>query len=677
VAAFSEGLSGPAAAPPTDGCGLLAAEYDWSKSDFGPRDRWEPAVEAVVRTLIEATAPMAYLHGRGYAMAYNDRFADLLGARHPRSWGQHADLAVPEIWSRRGYAEAVDNIFAGGRAFHDQGENLDLRGRHQKHPEWAYLARSYSPVRDSDGSVLGILVVVVEIAPVLVLVGGGEHDDQGAASWRGIELWDETVARRPLIWSGFRAGARSPEAGVAESDQRFIEGQGQSILPINGPDIRGTIGYLGMRRHLPDVQMVTLAARDPNLTTETGAGGEFYDVFSLPDGRLAITIGDVMGVGVAASAVMAQVKMGLRGAALTSSDPNAIFTELDEVVSRLDRTRPVAHGRELGREQGRELGNGRGLEGGAMQSRKQGPEVSVSAGFGGELLVTALFGIFDPATGELLLASAGNPPPAIVRRREAVGAADREGSVESERAADFGPAADSELRARPRRLVEFAGVEPGPPLGVSGDRPVLHLVLEEGDALVAFTEGLIERQEQSLAQGQTRLLRTLGTMSSTAPRSISQHVVDELIGGQGLEHDCALLVVVRDNRVHQTASMLVPPHAIAVRGARRWVRDQLQSWGLDEGVVDDAVMSVSELVTNVGLHAGTTARVTMELADRLLVTIEDTGTWGSPRPGPEDHSASQGRGLALVAAISDAMGHARGAEGSTVWFELALDRKGR
>ena len=659
MAAFSEGLSSPVADPPAVGCRLLAAEYDWSHSDFGPQDRWEPAVEALVRTLIEAAAPMAYLHGTSYAMAYNDSFADLLGARHPRSWGQHAELSMPGLWARPGYAEAVDSTFAGGPAFHDDGEMLDLKGRHQKHPEWAYLARSYSAVRDSDGSVLGILVVVVEIAPMSVLVGGGEQDAQGAARWRGIELWDETVARQPLIWSGFRAGARSPEGGVAEPDQRFVEGDGQLILPINGPDIRGTIGYLGMRRHLPDVQMVSLATRDPNNTTETGAGGEFYDVFSMPDGRIAITLGDVMGVGVAAAAIMAQVKVGLRGAALTSYDPNVIFTELDGIVSSLDRTWPAAHGRDMGRERGRDLGLEQSREDREL-GRDHGPEKAGRAGFGGELLVTALFGIFDPVTGELVLASAGSLPPAVVRRRTAAGLP-----------------ADSEGPADSGRVAEFVGVEPGPPLGVSGDRPVLHLVLEEGDALVGFTEGLIERQRQSLAQGQTRLLGILGTMSSTAPRSISQHVVDELIGREGLEHDCALLVVVRDNRVHQMASMLVPPHPIAVRGARRWVSDQLQSWGLDEGLVADTVMSVSELVTNVGLHAGTTARVTMELADRLLVTVEDTGTWGSPRPGPEDHSASQGRGLALVAAVSDAMGHARGAEGSTVWFEIALDCKGR
>jgi anti-sigma regulatory factor (Ser/Thr protein kinase) len=625
---MSQGFSPAADEPPAAGCATLAAKYDWSHSELGPRDQWDPVVEAVVATLLEATAPMAYCHGAGHAMVYNDRFADLLGARHPRAWGQRAALVMPEVWSRPGYAEAVDAVLGGGPSFHDDGEMLDLKGQGQSNPDWAYLARSYSAVRDTDGAVLGVLVVVVEIAPVLVLAEGAEQGDQDAARWGGIDLWDQTSARRPLIWSGFQSAARPPGPPVAEPDQRFVaEGGGRRILPINGPDIRGSIGYLGIRRHLPDVQMVTLAARDENDNPGTAALSEFYDVFELPDGRLAMTIGEVTGAGVAAAAVMAQIKVGLRGAALASSDPHIIFTALDDLVGRLDRTWPAA------------------------QDPEEGSADAENAGFGGELFVTTLLGVFDPSSGDLLLASAGQLPPAVIRR-----------------GAGTGEPADSGRRA------ELVDVEPGPPLGTPGDRPVVQTVLYEGDALVGYTRGLLERHEQGVTNGQARLLQTLGTMSSTAPRSISQHVVDSLIGDRGLEHDCALLVVVRDSEVHALASVLVPPHPIAVRGARNWVRAQLESWGVDERVTAPAVMCVSELVTNVVQHAGTSARLTLELADRLLVTVEDTGRWSTPRTGGEDLTASQGRGLALVEAVSDAMGHARGVNGSTVWFELALGR---
>jgi anti-sigma regulatory factor (Ser/Thr protein kinase) len=321
--------------------------------------------------------------------------------------------------------------------------------------------------------------------------------------------------------------------------------------------------------------------------------------------------------------------VGLRGAALTSSDPNVIFTALDELMGHLDRTWPPAPGPDQG-------------------------TGSAKPGFGGELFVTTLLGVFDPATGELLLASAGHLPPAIVHRH---------GGANPPQA--------------PGLLAEYAKVEPGPPLGIPGTRPVLEMVMEEGDALVAVTEGLLERHDQDVVGGRAALLQTLRTMPATAARSISQHVIDNLVGDQGLGKDCALLVVVHDSRAHQEASVLVPAHTIAVGGARRWVRAQLESWGLDEVSVANAVMCASELVTNVVQHAGTSARLTMELADRLLVTVEDTGTWSAPRIGREDHSAAQGRGLALVAAISDAMGHARGVDGSTVWFEIRLHRESR
>jgi anti-sigma regulatory factor (Ser/Thr protein kinase) len=81
--------------------------------------------------------------------------------------------------------------------------------------------------------------------------------------------------------------------------------------------------------------------------------------------------------------------------------------------------------------------------------------------------------------------------------------------------------------------------------------------------------------------------------------------------------------------------------------------------GSGEEVEATAVLGVSELVTNVVLYAGTPARVSMELADRLLVTVEDAGTRDAPQPQTRvDASASRGRGLAFVAAISDAMGAA-------------------
>ena len=53
----------------------------------------------------------------------------------------------------------------------------------------------------------------------------------------------------------------------------------------------------------------------------TGLGGDWYDVFELPESRIAIAVGDVVGHGVAAAAVMAQLRTALRAYAAEGHDP--------------------------------------------------------------------------------------------------------------------------------------------------------------------------------------------------------------------------------------------------------------------------------------------------------------------------------------------------------------------
>jgi len=77
---------------------------------------------------------------------------------------------------------------------------------------------------------------------------------------------------------------------------------------------------------------------------DSAVNGEFYAVFDTGDGG-SITIGEVIGAGHAAAAVMAS----LRAATLTSSAPDVIFDTLDELVSHLDagRAGPARPGRLL------------------------------------------------------------------------------------------------------------------------------------------------------------------------------------------------------------------------------------------------------------------------------------------------------------------------------------------
>ena len=60
-------------------------------------------------------------------------------------------------------------------------------------------------------------------------------------------------------------------------------------------------------------------------------GGDWYDVIELPDGRLGVSIGDVVGRGLRAAAAMGQLRSALRGLALEMRGPGATLQALNRL----------------------------------------------------------------------------------------------------------------------------------------------------------------------------------------------------------------------------------------------------------------------------------------------------------------------------------------------------------
>jgi PAS domain S-box-containing protein len=119
---------------------------------------------------------------------------------------------------------------------------------------------------------------------------------------------------------------------------------------------------------LPRIDGVDLAARYIPAGTGAGVGGDWYDAIELRDGRVAVVVGDVVGHGLRAAAVMGQLRNACRAYALVESSPA-------EVVSRLNRL--VASGEE-------------------------------------EVMATVLYLVLDRETSEVVYTSAGHPPPLVV-----------------------------------------------------------------------------------------------------------------------------------------------------------------------------------------------------------------------------------------------------------------------
>ncbi len=119
---------------------------------------------------------------------------------------------------------------------------------------------------------------------------------------------------------------------------------------------------------VPVVEGFDIAACYVPFTAAPEVGGDWWDVLALPDGRVALSVGDVAGHGVPAVAVMGQLRNALRSRLVAGLDPAAALGELSAL---LEWTSPDAH-------------------------------------------ATAVAVVAAPVTGELVWASAGHPPPLVV-----------------------------------------------------------------------------------------------------------------------------------------------------------------------------------------------------------------------------------------------------------------------
>lgn len=90
---------------------------------------------------------------------------------------------------------------------------------------------------------------------------------------------------------------------------------------------------------LPDLGPLTLAARYAPATATAEVGGDWYDVFALPDGHTALVIGDVAGHDIDAAVRMSQLRNLLRALAVDREEPPGdLLRRLDRIATHLHVT---------------------------------------------------------------------------------------------------------------------------------------------------------------------------------------------------------------------------------------------------------------------------------------------------------------------------------------------------
>jgi CheY-like chemotaxis protein len=135
--------------------------------------------------------------------------------------------------------------------------------------------------------------------------------------------------------------------------------------------------------------------------------------------------------------------------------------------------------------------------------------------------------------------------------------------------------------------------------------------------------------------------------------------------------DFLIEVIERSGTPTGEVSLELMQDLSSVSKARVFVADTLEAHGLPQ-VVDDALVVVSELVTNAVTHAGSGCVVRVGI-DRsaVRIAVEDSGR-GTPDPKPFSGDQPHGRGLHIVGALARAWGVTEITGGKMVWAEMSL-----
>ena len=156
---------------------------------------------------------------------------------------------------------------------------------------------------------------------------------------------------------------------------------------------------------------------------------------------------------------------------------------------------------------------------------------------------------------------------------------------------------------------------------------------------------------------------------TTDRAQLAQQVEGFVLKDDDLDYLIDLLETLGSARQHH-ATIDLRRDLGSVIQARRFVRETFAGWGISRAV-DDALIVVSELVTNAITHADSPCQVRLSIDDTSVrVEVLDDGV-GTPDPQPPSPTSEHGRGLHLISALTAAWGIEQiPDDGKIVWAEL-------
>jgi PAS domain-containing protein/anti-sigma regulatory factor (Ser/Thr protein kinase) len=378
---------------------------------------------------------------------------------------------------------------------------------------------------------------------------------------------------------GRRVGPAIVRAEAYERERRIATTFQQAALPPRLPMAAG----------------VDFAALYQPGSSDVQVGGDFYDAFVLPDGRVVLAIGDVSGSGLGAAVTMSEVRQSIRGAAAVSPDPAVLLDAADRAVRGPD------HGR----------------------------------------FVTAWVAVLDPVEFTLSHASAGHQPPLV-------GAPD--GAV-SELAAGGLPLGLRGL-GRLDNITRIMPLASGTMLLLYTDgltESTHDLAGGERRLRAAFASALLDPSPPQ-AERPEWLVET----GRGKPWRLALAMRDAMLDGGHATDDVAILVVEFVGSLENTSVAQVrrfpASDGAAAAEARTAIVALLEAYGTSARGREATELAFAELVGNVARHAGGEAEVVLDMSsEQPVLHVMDRGPGFAYAPKfAVDAWSTDGRGLMIV-----------------------------
>lgn len=260
---------------------------------------------------------------------------------------------------------------------------------------------------------------------------------------------------------------------------------------------------------------------------------------------------------------------------------------------------------------------------------------------------TCLCAVYDPVSRQCTFSSAGHTPP---------------------------------IALRPSGTAEFVDLPVGPPLGLGGlPFESTETTLPEGTLLALYTNGIVQQGPSRELSSRLRQLRHHLTrpQQGRALGQMCQETVDALV------HRCpvddAVLLLARTRAMSPDAyatwhmahgTWHISNDRQQVARMRAVVAEQLERWDLN-ALQCSTELVVSELVTNVLRYGARPAQLRL-IKDRTPICEVSDGSSTSPHSRRARTTDEGGRGLFLVAQLTQAWGTRYSDGGKTIWAEQSL-----